>query len=83
MINDCNKYSFTLIILEYYLFIFFEKCIFRYVKYNFMEFVLPPVAWWFQHFYAENIKNEQCVYLSQWVAFQLPMLDFLYFVLQQ
>ena len=44
MINDCNKYSFTLIILEYYLFIFFEKCIFGYVKYNFMEFVLPPVA---------------------------------------
>ena len=38
------KNSHIQFILEHCLFIFIEKCIFGYIKYDFMEFVLPPVA---------------------------------------
>ena len=32
---------------------------------------------------CKNIENELRVYLSRWVAFSLPKLEFLYVVLQQ
>ena len=44
---------------------------------DFMEFVLSPVAWRFEHFMKKHRKKKQRVYLSQRVAFQLPMVDFL------
>ena len=48
--------SLQTIILHYIYLHWKKKCIFGHIKYNFMEFVLPAVAWRFQNFMQKHRK---------------------------
>ena len=43
-------------IILHYIYLHWKKCVSGHIKYNFVESVLPTVAWWFQHFTQKHRK---------------------------